>query len=212
MKKSELYKDIFKEASNIAMSHALTSLSQMIGGPIEMEAPDVEIVSRAEFLKLLAERGVSKGFTVMFDVTEGLSGLTILQFPKHSALNISAVLMGMEPGSMEELDEMGKSAIMEVGNILISAYTDILSNLIGEPVSLSPPKPAESLYDIEKELGRPDLRNVNSIVVFKSKFYKEDIGVESYFYLVPTPESFTKLVKKLEKQISEEVEANDEGN
>lgn len=100
MKKSELYKDIFKEASNIAMSHALTALSQMIGGPIEMEAPDVDIVSRVEFLKILAERGVSKGFTVMFDITEGMSGLTILQFPRQSALNISSVLLGMEPGSM----------------------------------------------------------------------------------------------------------------
>ncbi|BAA29576.1 chemotaxis protein CheC [Pyrococcus horikoshii] len=209
MKKSELYKDIFKEASNIAMSHALTALSQMIGGPIEMEAPDVDIVSRVEFLKILAERGVSKGFTVMFDITEGMSGLTILQFPRQSALNISSVLLGMEPGSMTELDEMGKSAIMEVGNILISVYTDILSNLLGEPVSLSPPKPAESLYDIEKELGRSDLRNVNSVVVFKSKFYKEDIRVESYFYIIPTPESFTKLVKKLESQVSGEVETNE---
>lgn len=181
----------------------------MIGGPIEMEAPDVDIVSRVEFLKILAERGVSKGFTVMFDITEGMSGLTILQFPRQSALNISSVLLGMEPGSMTELDEMGKSAIMEVGNILISVYTDILSNLLGEPVSLSPPKPAESLYDIEKELGRSDLRNVNSVVVFKSKFYKEDIRVESYFYIIPTPESFTKLVKKLESQVSGEVETNE---
>ncbi|AEC52052.1 chea histidine kinase [Pyrococcus sp. NA2] len=204
MKKSEWYKDIFREASNIAMSHAITALSQMIGGPIEMEPPEVDIVSRVEFLKILAERGVSKGFTVMFDITEGLSGLTILQFPKHSALNITAVLMGMEPGSVTELDEMGKSAIMEVGNILISAYTDILSNLIGESVSLSPPKPAESLYDIEKELSRPDLRTVTSIIVFRSKFQKSDIGVESYFYIVPTPESFTKLVKKLENQVKGE--------
>ncbi|AFK22141.1 chemotaxis protein CheC [Pyrococcus sp. ST04] len=206
MKRSEWYKDIFKEASNIAISHALTALSQMIGGPIDMEPPEVEIVSRVEFLKRLAERGVSNGFTVMFDITEGLSGLTILQFPKQSALNITAVLMGMEPGSVTELDDMGKSAIMEVGNILISVYTDILSNLIGEPVSLSPPKPAESLYDIEKELGRPDLRNVESIIIFKSRFHKEDIGVESFFYIVPTPESFTKLVKRLESQVVEEGE------
>ncbi|MFA4647635.1 chemotaxis protein CheC [Pyrococcus kukulkanii] len=206
MKKSEWYKDIFREASNIAISHALTALSQMIGGPIEVKPPEVEIVSRVEFLKRLAERGVSNSFTVMFDITEGLSGLAILQFPKQSALNISAVLMGMEPGSVTELDDMGKSALMEVGNILISVYTDILSNLMGESVSLSPPKPAESLYDIEKELGRPDLRDVESIIVFKSSFHKQDIGVESYFYIVPTPESFTKLVKKLESQVIEEVE------
>ncbi|AEH25213.1 chemotaxis protein CheC [Pyrococcus yayanosii] len=203
MKKSEWYKDIFKEASNIAVSHALTALSQMIGGPIDMEAPEVEIVPRVEFLKMLAKKGVSNSFTVMFDITEGLSGLTILQFPKTSALNLSAVLLGMEPGSVQELDEMAKSAIMEVGNILISVYTDILANLIGEQVSLSPPKPAESLYDIEKELSKPSLRNVESVIIFKSRFRKEDVGVESYFYIVPTPESFTKIVKRLESQVTE---------
>ncbi|ALM75343.1 chemotaxis protein CheC [Thermococcus barophilus] len=197
---TEWHKDMFREASNIAISHALTALSQMIG-PIEMDAPDVEIISRAEFLRRLAERGISRGFVVMFDITEGLSGLTILQFPRKSALTLSATLMGMDPDSVTELDDMGKSAIMEVGNILISVYTDILAKLIGEPVSLSPPKPAESLYDVEKELNRPDLRDVDRIMVFKTRFHQKDIGMESYFYLVPPRESFDKLVRRLEEMV-----------
>ncbi|WP_457753496.1 chemotaxis protein CheC [Thermococcus sp.] len=201
---SEWYKDIFREASNIAISHALTALSQMIGGPIDMEPPEIEIIPRVEFLKQLAKQGVSRGMVVMFDITEGLSGLTILQFPRNSALALSAVLMGMDPSQMTELDEMGKSAIMEVGNILISVYTDILATLIGESVSLSPPKPAESLYDIEKELNRPELRDIENVLLFKTKFGQKDIGFESYFYLVPTQESFQKLVTRLEAQVKQE--------
>ncbi|AMQ17809.1 chemotaxis protein CheC [Thermococcus peptonophilus] len=204
MKLNEWYKDIFREASNIAMSHALTSLSEMVGGPIEMEPPDVEVLSRVEFLKTLAQNGISKSFVVAFDITEGLNGITVLQFPTRSAINLSAALMGMDPSGMEELDEMGKSAITEVGNILISVYTDILAKLLGEPVSLSPPKPISSLYDIEKELNRPDLRNVDKIMLFKTRFYEENIGFESFFYLVPDETSFEKLVKRLEAQVKEE--------
>lgn len=203
MKISEWYKDIFREASNIAMSHALTSLSQMIGGPIEMEPPEVTILSRVEFLKHLAQSGISKSFVVGFDITEGLNGLTILQFPTRSAINLSAALMGMDPSGMTELDEMGRSAITEVGNILISVYTDILAKLVGEPVSLSPPKPISSLYDIEKELNRPELRNVDNVFLFKTRFYEENIGFESYFYLVPDEASFEKLVTRLEEQVKE---------
>ncbi|BAD84826.1 chemotaxis protein cheC [Thermococcus kodakarensis KOD1] len=204
MKISEWYKDIFREASNIAMSHALTSLSEMVGGPIEMEPPEVEVLSRVEFLKRLTQNGISNSFVVAFDITEGLGGLTVLQFPTKSAINLSAALMGMDPSGMKELDEMGKSAITEVGNILISVYTDILAKLVGEPVSLSPPKPINSLYDIEKELNRPDLRNVDKIMLFKTRFYEENIGFESFFYLVPDEESFEKLVKRLEAQVKEE--------
>ncbi|ASJ02871.1 chemotaxis protein CheA [Thermococcus profundus] len=203
MKIDEWYKDIFREASNIAMSHALTSLSQMIGGTIEMEPPDVKVLSRVEFLRHLAHNGISNSFVVAFDITEGLNGITVLQFPTRSAINLSAALMGMDPSGMEELDEMGKSAITEVGNILISVYTDILAKLLGEAVSLSPPKPITSLYDIEKELNRPDLRNVENVLLFKTRFYEENIGFESHFYLIPDEESFDKLVKRLEEQVKE---------
>ena len=198
---SEWYQDIFREASNIAMSHALTALSNMIG-EIEMEPPEVQVIPRAQFLASLASKGISNSFVVMFDITEGLGGLTILQFPKESAKALVSMLLGMDPGD-EGIDEMGRSAIMEIGNILISVYTDILAKLIDEPVSLSPPKPAESLYDVEKELSRPDLRDVEDVILFKTRFYQENTGVESLFYLVPTKDAFDKLVGKLEAQVKE---------
>ncbi|WP_297062053.1 chemotaxis protein CheC [Thermococcus sp.] len=198
---SEWYQDIFREASNIAMSHALTALSNMIG-EIEMEPPSVSVLPRAKFLHELASKGIKNSFVVMFDITEGLSGLTILQFPKGSAKALVTTLLGMEPGD-EGIDEMGRSAIMEIGNILISVYTDILAKLIEEPVSLSPPKPAESLYDIEKELSRPDLRDVTEVIMFKTRFYQKDTGIESLFYLVPTKDAFDKLVGKLEAQVKD---------
>ncbi|WP_010477550.1 chemotaxis protein CheC [Thermococcus zilligii] len=203
MKIDEWFKDIFREASNIAMSHAVTSLSQMIGGPIEMEPPEVKILSRVEFLKHLLQNRISSSFVVGFDITEGLRGLAILQFPERSAINLSATLMGMDPSGVQELDDMGRSAVTEVGNILISVYTDILAKLLGEPVSLSPPKAIASLYDVERELNRPDLRNVENIMLFKTRFYEENVGFESYFYLVPDEKSFEKLVTKLEEQVRE---------
>lgn len=195
---SEWYQDIFREASNIAMSHALTALSNMIG-EIEMEPPSVEVIPRAKFLHTLATHGIRDSFVVMFDITEGLSGVTILQFPQKSVAALLSMLLGMEPEG--DLDEMGKSAIMEIGNILISVYTDILAKLIEEPVSLSPPKSAESLYDVEKELSRPDLRDVDEVILFKTRFYQKNTDVESLFYLIPTREAFDKLVGKLEAQI-----------
>lgn len=206
---SDWYQDIFREASNIAMSHALTALSNMIG-EMEMEPPEVQVVPRAQFLAALASKGISNSFVVIFDITEGLGGLTLLQFPKESAKSLVSLLIGMDPGD-EGIDEMGRSAIMEIGNILISVYTDILAKLIEEPVSLSPPKPAEGLYDVEKELSRPDLRDVEDVILFKTRFYQENTGVESLFYLVPTKDAFDKLVGKLEAQVKETEEAVPEG-
>ena len=203
MKLSEWGKDIFREASNIAISHGLTSLSQMLGGPIEIEVPEVYMIKRAEFLKTLAENGISKSFVVMFNITEGLKGLAILQFPQASATALAAALMGLDPSQIKELDEMSKSAIMEVGNILVSVYTDILSTLIGESVSLTPPIPASTLYDVEKELASGELKDIEDIVMFKNKFKKTELGIESYFCLVPTQDSLEKIISRLEKEVKE---------
>lgn len=41
-------------------------------------------------------------------------------------------------------------------------------------------------------------------MLFKTRFYEENIGFESFFYLVPDEESFEKLVKRLEAQVKEE--------
>ncbi|ANF22002.1 chemotaxis protein CheC [Thermococcus piezophilus] len=198
---SEWYQDIFREASNIAMSHALTALSNMIG-EIEMEPPEVEVIPRAKFLATIIRKGISNSFVVMFDITEGLTGLAILQFPKKSAQALVALLLGTET-SDDEIDDIGRSAIMEVGNILISVYTDILAKLIDEPVSLSPPKHVTSPYDIEKELTRPDLRDVQEVIIFRTRFYQSNTGIESLFYLIPTKDSFDKLVGKLEAQVKD---------
>lgn len=197
---SEWYQDIFREASNIAMGHALTALSNMIG-EIEMEPPEVEIMPRAKFLVTVLRKGISNSFVVMFDITEGLRGLAILQFPRKSAQALVALLLGTEPDG--EIDDMGRSAIMEVGNILTSAYIDILAKLIGETVSPSPPRHAKSPYDIERELTRPDLRDVQEVIVFRACFYQSNTGVENLFYFVPTRDSFDKLVRKLEAQVKD---------
>ena len=92
---------------------------------------------------------------------------------------------------------------MEVGNILISVYTDILSTLIGESVSLTPPIPASTLYDVEKELASGELKDIEDIVMFKNKFKKTELGIESYFYLVPTQDSLEKIISRLEKEVKE---------
>jgi len=39
--------------------------------------------------------------------------------------------------------------------------------------------------------------------MFKNKFKKTELGIESYFYLVPTQASLEKIISRLEKEVKE---------
>lgn len=186
------------------MFYVLILFFEMVGGLIEMEFFEVEVFFRVEFLKRFIQNGILNSFVVVFDIIEGFGGLMVFQFLMKSVINFFVVLMGMDLFGMKELDEMGKLVIIEVGNILILVYIDIFVKLVGELVLLSLLKLINFFYDIEKEFNGLDLRNVDKIMFFKMCFYEENIGFESFFYLVFDEEFFEKFVKRLEVQVKEE--------
>jgi len=196
---SEFHKDMVKEGIGIAITHAATALSKLFNDVVDLEVPKMEIINKEEFLSCMYN--LDDRFTVGFDILEGISGIAILQFSKESTLTLSALLMGLSPGDVTELDELGESAIMEVGNIMVSVHTDILSILLKESVSLSPPRHYKNIDELLNDINRPELKETNRIILFKTRFYNENYGIETFFYLIPSVGSIEKLIKSLEEEL-----------
>ncbi|WP_048165944.1 chemotaxis protein CheC [Palaeococcus pacificus] len=197
---SEFHKDMVKEGIGIAVAHAATSLSQLFNGAVDMDVPKIEIIDKEEFISHISK--LDEGIVVCFDILEGMKGKAILHFPIESALTLSAILMGMSPENMTELDELGESAIMEVGNIMISTYTDILSILLKESVSLSPPNYNKNKEEIMCCINMPRFQKVNKVFLFKTSIYSEEYNIETSFYIIPPLDSIEKLIKSLEGELN----------
>lgn len=134
----EIQIDALREIANIGAGHAATALSQMTGARIDVSVPNLQVTSRDRIPEILGpeDRMVA---AVMVHILGDLTGRTVLVLPIASAARLAEILLHRDPGSMDTFDELGESALMEVGNILSAAYMNALSDFLGMMVLPSVP-------------------------------------------------------------------------
>jgi chemotaxis protein CheC len=199
--------DVIQETGNIGCSHAATAVSQMIGKTVDISVPNLQIEKIAELnnsiLRIFDK--TEKVVGVYLELTDEFKGSILFLFPFQSALSLADVLVGQPPGTANDLDEMAESAITEVGNIVVSAYTNALGNLLNETVMLSTPTftydmPEGVLEKVYGTLGK----DATHALIFDIKFSGENDLFTSYFVLLPSPKSLENLIEKLIPEIQDE--------
>ena len=131
--------DALKEVANIGAGHAATALSQMVNTRIMVDIPEIKIVRFEDVGELLGspDEVVS---AVMMQLLGDVTGRTDQVFPWRTAVQLTSVLLRrdneMRP---EDFGEIEQSALREVGNILVGAYINALSEFMGLMLIMSPP-------------------------------------------------------------------------
>ena len=165
--------DALQETGNIGCSHAATAVSQMVNEEVEITVPNIFVQELPQLKKSL--RNISgeenKLVGVYLELTDQFLGSILFLFPYSSALVLSDLLMFQPVGTSTELTDMSQSAITEVGNVVVSAYTNALSSFLGTSIMLSPPHYSEQVPDmfldeITKAIGK----DTSHALVFDRKF------------------------------------------
>ncbi|HEU4829566.1 MAG TPA: chemotaxis protein CheC [Gemmatimonadales bacterium] len=126
----ELQLDALKEVANIGAGHAATALSQMTNRTIMISVPEVNVRPLEEVATLL---GPPDGVVaaVLMQMMGDLTGRTLVLFPAPSARRLCDILFRRAEGTTQEFEAMEQSGLKEVGNILVSAYMNALSDFMG---------------------------------------------------------------------------------
>lgn len=126
----ELQLDALKEVANIGAGHAATALSQMTNRTIMISVPEVNVRPLEEVATLL---GPPDGVVaaVLMQMMGDLTGRTLVLFPAPSARRLCDILFRRPEGTTREFEAMEQSGLKEVGNILVSAYMNALSDFMG---------------------------------------------------------------------------------
>lgn len=137
MKLNAAQMDSLQELANIGAAHSATTLSQMVNSQIDMSVPEINVVDISRVGEFLSDELTAMVvFELQGDVPHG--GYLVLHFPRESATRTANILLG-SPNREHPLSEMDQSAILEVGNIMISAFLSAASDLIGFIMMPSPP-------------------------------------------------------------------------
>ncbi len=190
--------DALREVANIGAGHAATALSQMVGGPVMISVPTVNI-ARLEDVPPQVSPDDEPVAVVLLHMFGDLTGRTLLVFPRPTALRLAELLLRRKSDdTRREFTEMEQSALKEAGNILCSAYMNALSDFMGMMLIPSPPSLAVDISTAVLTTAYLQF-SVDRDYVFcvESEFFMRDSGerLRGFFLLLPDPASLQAILK-----------------
>ena len=130
--------DTLREIGSIGSGNAATALSQLLKREIRITLPEVRIMGYNEAIEWIGgPETVTAG--ILVKIGGQLNGI-MLSVQKLEFVNLVLdSMLGHTVSSYEELGELERSALVEIGNILISTFINALSGLVDVRVDLTVP-------------------------------------------------------------------------
>lgn len=184
--------DFLRELGTIGASHGTTALSKMLHGQrLSLVVPEAEMLSFNELADYIggSEEIVAGIYVEMTGEAEGHMAF-ILPYPSAVTL-VNMLTLGSET----ELTEIGTSALLEVGNIMITSYLNALNALTG--LKLYPSVP-DLAIDISAAIWESILVNAeiaDQVTLIKTVFTTPKVELSGRIIFLPTEEGFAKIAK-----------------
>ncbi len=189
--------DALREVGSIGTGNAATALSSVLGCPVRITMPEVRIMGYNEAIDWIGgPEAISAG--VLVHLAGEINGIMLsVQQLEYVNLVLSRTV-GRQVSDYEQLNELDSSALVEVGNILISTFINALSGLAG--ITVTPSVPAFAV-DMQGALltvpmaiygGQSDY-----IMTIGADFLCEEKAVPCRLLLSPDIRSLNFLLKKL---------------
>ncbi len=135
---SSLEIDTLREIGSIGTGNAATALSGMLGSPVRITLPEVRIMGYNEAIDWIGgPEPVTAG--VLVHIGGQLNGIMLSVQPLEFINLILDRMLSTTITDYSQLDELARSALLEVGNIMISTFINALSGLAGLKVELTVP-------------------------------------------------------------------------
>jgi chemotaxis protein CheC len=129
---TEMQRSALLEIANIGSGHAATALSELLGKPVEIGYAEALLATVAEAADRIGS-AASPSAVVDTPVADG-GGKVLLLFPDGAGEQLCELL-----GTTLD-DEMGRSSLREVGNILASSYLTAIVDMTGMELEPEPPE------------------------------------------------------------------------
>lgn len=189
--------DAFREISSIATGNAATSLSAMLDKKVDITVPNIMVEALEKVPELLG--GSEKAMAaVYFSITGQVSGSIILAFSSSESLRLVDILTGRKADNVESIDEMGISALKELGNIVIGSYVRVLAEGLKVTISYSVPGFTYDMMGaiLDEPLARLSLETKHAVIV-ESEFIVREKIYRGHLIFILAPKAVNSIIKAL---------------
>lgn len=192
--------DAIQELGNIGAAHAATTLSQMLGSTIEMSVPSIKVVDLAQLGDYMGEESAAMvAFELQGDIPHG--GYILFYITRESAVRMTNTMLGMTEID-RPLSEMDQSALLEVGNIMVSAFLDATAELLGFVMLPSPPAlTIDMAHAAMQSLIAQMQEETNEVLLFSTELLCREYKIDSDIIMMPERSTLIKIIELLENMM-----------
>lgn len=199
-KLTPLQLDALTEVTHIGCGSAATALSQLLHGrPVALAVTRSEVMSTAGLEAHLQQIEGETLVGVQVLLRGGIEGAMLLAYPEVHGRNLARLLAGPdEAPPTGDLGTLGESALLEVGNIVSSAYLNAVGAVTGLLTMPSVPHPARGNAAALAALLRESVPDNERFLLLETWM---EVGGEEPFnghvMIVPSNGSLGKLLEAL---------------
>lgn len=189
--------DTLREIGSIGTGNAATALSQMLGKEVRITMPEVRIMGYNEAIEWIGgPEAVTAGVLVKMS---GDVGGIMLSVQKLDLVNfILETMLGQGIHGYEELAGLEQSALIEIGNIMISAFVTALSGLAGVNINLTVPAFAVDMQGAILTVPMAEYGGMSDyLMTIGGNFVCNGQEIPSHLLLSPDLRSLDFLLRKL---------------
>jgi chemotaxis protein CheC len=170
-----------------ACRQAGASLSEFAQDPVEVRESAIEAVPWVELRRWLGPRVGDGGVAVVLAVEGDDRGMVSLLWPGRAGEHLAGLLMGQDTWP---LDEIGRSALAEVGNITAAAFLNVVADAFGARLLPSTPRvlDAAATQLLDHVMGAAASLDGENVLVVRTAFRLGRRLIDGYLLVVSTTE------------------------
>ncbi len=191
--------DALRETANIGAGHAATALSEMTGRRVLVDVPDISVVPLEAAGELVGDPGEAVS-AVIVAVSGDIGARTLQIFEGRAASRlVGLMLRTREPEFPEGFHALERSALKEIGNMVVAAYVNALQSFTGLQLTMSVPDLA---IDMAAAILMTSYLNFGAeedhVLCIGTRLAMEGSGdMRAYFLLIPEKEALQRILAAL---------------
>lgn len=189
--------DTIREIGSIGTGNAATALSSMLGCKVNIEMPEVKIMGYNEAIEWIGgPEVVTAG--VLAHLSGELNGIMLSVQQMEFVNLVLEHVVGRTVSDFDQLDELDRSALLEVGNIMLSAFINALAGMTDMKIRLTVPAFAVDMQGAILAVPMAEFGGQSDyIMTISTNFVCRDHEVPCRVLLSPDIRSLNFLLKKL---------------
>ncbi|MCG3210030.1 MAG: CheY-P phosphatase CheC [Anaerolineae bacterium] len=177
----------FMDLLDSAIQNVARGLTEMVGRTITIETTNIESLSIGHLPSWLGNPEAEMvGVYLLID--GDIAGQVILILALAEALHLIDLLLGEPDGTTTELDDLGRSALAETGNLATSYFLNEMAKRTGTELRPSPPAVmVDMLGAIFNVISAPVAAVSDQLMIVEAEFREPDRTVTAHFWVMPYP-------------------------